>query len=353
MADSLSQDDVIAQLSKEETKIARLERCPLKPVEVGRLRTIRNFSNGIFRRSGACSDLDQLLIREFLQIGAKAILSTGAMRAGDFLNNQLRGRWAEEVVRSMQLSDFAFTTFGPSGAAMPGQEDHRKIITTYREIELIEGKRPDLVIYDRTAWTELSEPEIEKVKGWPDRLLDEPDLLLLRRSRCGVEVKNSTWHFARRREHRASLDDDDAGPLSITVKDEELKKIIDWIRSTGRPVLFFQVLFDEVYCMSFSRMVDGIRNGHVYQTGDYLKDTVTGAGRKVYHRFLLRDTRHRCAFVRFPDQSEARVEVLVNGSVIPYVHLRPAQAYDERQDVVISELIVAENALKVGLPILP
>jgi hypothetical protein len=149
-----------------------------------------------------------LLIREFLEFGPKAILSTGAMRAVEFLNNQLRGRWAEEVVLSMGLSDFHLAPFGPSGAAMPGQEDHRKIITTFREIELIEGKRPDLVIYDRAYWSQLSAPEAEAVKSWPDRLLSETDLALLRRSRCGVEVKSSTWHYAKRREHRAPLDDE-------------------------------------------------------------------------------------------------------------------------------------------------
>ena len=88
------------------------------------------------------TEIDRLLIREFLELGAKAILSTGAQRSGDFLNNQLRGRWAEDVVVSMWLPDLHLVAFGPSGAAMPGHEDHRRIITTFREIELVEGKRP-------------------------------------------------------------------------------------------------------------------------------------------------------------------------------------------------------------------
>jgi hypothetical protein len=34
------------------------------------------------------------------------------------------------------------------------------------------------------------------------------------------------------------------------------------------------------------------------------------------------------------------------------VHLLPAQAYEEQQDVVASELEVAEAALRIGLPTL-
>lgn len=353
MADKPLPELVAGKLTAQSENLARLEGVHLKGVEKRRLRFLRRFGAGRTAPPEALPGIDRLLIREFLELGAKAILSTGAQRSGDFLNNQLRGRWAEDVVASMQLPDLKFVPFGPSGAAMPGQEDHRRIITTFREIELTEGKRPDLLLYDRPTWEGFTASEKEQALTWPERLLDPSDLALVRRGRCGIEVKNSTWHFAKRREHRATLDDDEGGPLSITVKDEELKKIVGWMQSTGRPLLFFQVLFDEIYCMSFSRMVDGIRNGHVYAPGDYLRDTQTGAGGKVYHRFFLRDIRHRCAFVRFPDQSEARVEVLVSGSVIPYVQLLPAQAHGAVQDVITSEIAVADHALAIGVPVLP
>lgn len=350
----MSPTEVSAALGAFAHEIARLESHALKPVEKKRLRLLRNFAAGRIRsRSGQLADLDRLLIREFLQLGPKAILSTGAMRAGDFLNNQLRGRWAEDVVASMRLRNFRFVPFGPSGVAMPGQEDHRKIVTTFREIEMLEGKRPDLIAYGKEDWERLSSAEGNRVLTWPERLLEAEDSPILQRSRFGVEVKNSTWHYGKRREHRATLDEDDSGPLSITVKDEELKKIDAWMRGVNRPVLFFQVLFDEIYCMSFSRMVEGIRNGRVYAPGDYLRDESTGAGNKIYHRFLLRDSRHLCAFVQFPDESEARVEVLVSGSVIPYVQLRPARAHGEIERVIVSELQVAEEALRVGIPVIP
>ncbi len=350
MADQLLAEAVKAKLVSEKDNIARLEAFPLKAIEKRRVNVIKNFAVGSKQRKRAPSKDDMLLLKQFLDFGAKAILSTGSMRAGDFLNNQLRGRWAEEVVLSMRLPTLRFAPFGPSGAAMPGHEDHRKIIATFREIEIVEGKRPDLLLYERSVWEGLTREELDAAGSWPNRLLRSEDVSLLTQSRCGAEVKNSTWHYGKRREHRATLDEEDPRCLSITVKDEELTKIIDWIRLSGRPVLFFQVLFDEIYCMSFNRMADGIKNQMVYEKGDYVRDGKTGAGKKVYHRFLLKDTRHRCAMVKFPDESKARVEVLASGSVIPYVQLQPAQAFDEVEEVISSELMFSETALRSGLP---
>src|SRR4051812_40198296 len=74
---------------------------------------------------------------------------------GDFLNNQLRGQWAERVAVSLPVPGLHLVEFGPSGAAMPGEEDHRKVIMTFKEISLLEGKRPDLLAFDTEVWDGL------------------------------------------------------------------------------------------------------------------------------------------------------------------------------------------------------
>jgi hypothetical protein len=343
------------KFSSERTNLERLEATGLTGVVRARAQLIRTITQGASgrRQRRKLKSKDQIFLREFLDFGAKAILSTGAQRGGDFLNNQLRGRWAEQVVLSMALPNFKFLAFGPSGAAMPGHENHRRVVTTYAEIEKLEGKRPDLIAFDNAVWESLGAEARARAISWPDRLLEDEDREVVRQSRFGIEVKNSTWHFARRRERHVILDDDaDVGRLSITVKDEELDKIVGWMEKTGKPVLFFQVLFDEIYCMSFSRMVDAIREGRVYAERDYLRDGATGAGGKLYHRFFLSDTRHRCALVHFPGDSIAHVEVLASGSVIPYVELRPSQAHSEQPSIIEAEVAVAENALRRGLPVI-
>ncbi|HZY87428.1 MAG TPA: hypothetical protein VFE78_21505, partial [Gemmataceae bacterium] len=205
------------------------------------------------------------LVREFILYGAKAALLTGAQRGGDFLNNQLRGQWAERVALSLQVPGLHFAEFGPSGAAMPGEQDHRKVIMTFKEIHLLEGKRPDLIAFDTRAWGSLSGAERLLASSWPERRLEMVDEEIIRKARCGVEVKNSTWHYAKRREAGG-------GPLSITVKTEEVAEIQNWSRRTGLPVIFLQVLFDELYCMSFGRMEAAIKRGHLYESGDYELD---------------------------------------------------------------------------------
>ena len=344
-----------AKFPSERANLERLEAVGLTGVVRDRAALLRSIAEGTTRRRPRrkLNSKDRVFLREFLDFGAKAILSTGAQRGGDFLNNQLRGRWAERVVLSMTLPRFRFLAFGPSGAAMPGHEDHRRVVTTYGEIERLEGKRPDLIAFDSEVWNGLDGAARHRAATWPERLLNDDDRETVRRARFGIEVKSSTWHFARRRERHVVLEgDENAGRLAIAVKDEEPDKIVGWMANSGKPALFFQVLFDEIYCMSFSRMVDALRDGHVYKEGDYLRDGETGAGGKLYHRFFLSDTRHRCALVNFPDDSVAHVTVLTSGSVIPYVELRPAQAHHEQPGVVEAEVEMAENTLRRGMPMI-
>ena len=271
------------------------------------------------------------LANDFINHGAKAVLLTGSQRGGDFLNNQIRGRWAERVVESLGLVGVTIVPFGPSGAAMPGEEDHREVIMTFMQVAHLEGKRPDLIAYATGEWNALAKDARTRAETWPNRILDPQDLDVVRRGRFGIEVKNSTWHYERRRTAGG-------GPLSITVKREEIEDIKSWVRRTGLPVLFFQVLFDEIYCMSFGRMLEAIARGHVYVEGDYELDEQTGADDKHFHRFHLNGFAHLCGKVTFPDESAAVVRVLPDGKVIPYIDFQPARADAINTDVVEREL---------------
>jgi len=287
------------------------------------------------RRSAESKEQINELVNEFILFGAKAVLLTGSQRGGDFLNNQLRGQWAERVALSMTIEGLHLVAFGPSGAAMPGEEDHRQVIMTFREIHLLEGKRPDLLAFDRALWEDLPEAERTLASTWPKRRLETADEMIVKKARCGIEVKNSTWHYEKRRAAGG-------GPLSITVKKEEVAEIESWSVKTGLPVLFIQVLFDELYCMSFNRMEAAIQRGHLYEAGDYLLDSQTGE--KVYHKFQLTDFRHRCGKVIFPDESIAEVRVLEDGNVVPFINFQPAQATDIVSRIVVDEIAYVEPA---------
>ena len=108
-----------AKFPSERANLERLEAVGLTGVVRDRAALLRSIAEGTTRRRPRrkLNSKDRVFLREFLDFGAKAILSTGAQRGGDFLNNQLRGRWAERVVLSMTLPRFRFLAFGPSGAA--------------------------------------------------------------------------------------------------------------------------------------------------------------------------------------------------------------------------------------------
>jgi hypothetical protein len=277
------------------------------------------------RRSVKSQDDALALAREFVEFGAKAALLTGSQRGGDFLNNQLRGQWAERVVLGMSLRGLYLVPFGPSGAAMPGAADHRRVVMAFREILLLEGKRPDLLAFDEGVWALLSADDRRAVGEWPDRRLEAADRRIVRQARCGVEVKNSVWHYGDRR--RAGR-----GPLSVTVKEEEIADIQRWSDETGKPVVFAQVMFDEAYCMSFRRMLEAIKRGHLYAPGDCSRERQRKSD-KDCHNLLLDGFRHRFARVAFPADSVAKIERLADGSVVPFIDFRPAEAADVDSEV--------------------
>jgi hypothetical protein len=289
------------------------------------------------RRSTEGRDQINELVNEFILFGAKAVLLTGSQRGGDFLNNQLRGHWAERVALSMPVEGLRLVAFGPSGAAMPGEEDHRQVIMTFKEIHLLEGKRPDLLAFDKGVWEGLPEAERTLASTWPKRRLEVADEAVVKKARRGLEVKNSTWHYGKRRAAGG-------GPLSITVKEEEVADFKSWSVNTGLPVIFVQVLFDELYCMSFSRMEAAINRGCLYEADDYLLDRQTGGGGKVYHKFHLTDFRHRCGKVVFPDESTAELRVLEDGNVVPFINFQPAQATDIVSQIILDEIAHVEPA---------
>lgn len=320
----------------DEELVTQLLSCKLRPGELAVLKKLAKareigLTKALTRLKSAASRTElESHVETFCSFGPAGLLSVGAQRGGDFLQNQLRGQWAEQVCCSIDWPDHVILPFGPSGAAMPGEDDHGKIVRAFREITLLEGKRPDLVGFSSSGWALVESTTREAAADWPARRLIASEYATLRACRCGIEVKNSAWHYRNRRAAGG-------GPLAVTVKDEELSDLSDWSHRIGVPILFMQVLFDSVYCMSFARMQDAIRRGYLYQPGDYIAET-DRKSQKHYHRFFLEDDKHLRASTRFPDQSVAVVEQLPNGSIIPYIRFAPAEAYDAKPSVLEREV---------------
>jgi hypothetical protein len=331
------QSNFLAAFTKFEATFGRLlassSLSPGEKRDLGRLAKIREMGlKSRYSKLKIQSSQDELLslVQAFCAFGPSAVLKVGSQRGGDFLLNQLRGQWAELVCCSIEWPDHTILPFGPSGSAMPGEDDHESIVRTFREITLTEGKRPDLIVFGSEYWAQLSEPVKEAASKWPNRLLSPTEHAMVELSTCAIEVKHSTWHYSKRREAGG-------GPLAVTIKQEEIESISEWSARYGINVLFMQVLFDEVYCMSFLRMCDAIAKKQMYESGDYeaAKDRKTS---KHTHRFFLNGETHLIARTVFPDQSKAFVTVLPHGYVIPHIKFDPIGTTDSRPDVVEKEL---------------
>lgn len=333
-----SDEEIAAKWTAERFAVERLvasadaQKGEKKVADLIRTMAERGLTQLLKRRQAAGQEALVALARDFLDFGAAAILSTGSPRGGDFLATSLRGRWAEEVALSIQLDDYVILRFGPSESSMPGAEDHAATVRNYKAIQYIEGKRPDLMAIPSRIWHSLTVTQQTLAQQWPTRLLSEDEAAFIRQHGCGLEVKNSTWHYQTRRRNP------EAGPLSVTVKDEELEPLGRWLTERGHQLIFIQVLFDEIYCLNYRRMQDAIARGHLYADGDYENKAERNAGGKLVHFFYLTDQRHKCGDVEFPADSTGHVEVLSNGSVAPYIHYAPARLSKTITKPLIDEL---------------
>jgi hypothetical protein len=330
------------RLDAEAATIALLTEPPtkLKKAEEGRLRDLERVAeHGLAdlkkKRPKSAAKLDDL-VTSFLEYGVTAIFGAGAQRGGDFLLNQLRGRWAEEVVLSMEVSGIVLKPFGPTGAAMPGEEDYRHVRITFDAISRLEGKRPDIIGFRQEVYSALTSNQKALIDEWPSRPLNVSDSDVIKQACVGIEVKNSAWHYGNRRKAGGYA-------LSVTVKEEEVQILKSWSERYDTPVVFVQVLFDEAYAMSFTRMQEFIQMSKgkrkpPFLDGDYHRDTQSGE--KDYHHLYtgLRDHTYLCADVVFPDKSVAAVRALKDGSVIPYIKLAPSKAVNVRSDTMWREI---------------
>jgi hypothetical protein len=330
------------RLDAQAAMIALLTEPPskLKAAEEKRLRDLERVAeHGLTeikkKRPKSADKLDDL-VTGFLEYGVTAIFGAGAQRGGDFLLNQLRGRWAEEVVLSMAIDGLVLKPFGPTGAAMPGEEDYRHVRITFDAINRLEGKRPDLIGFRQEVYAAFTSGHKALIDEWPTRPMGDSDAAVIKQACVGIEVKNSAWHYGNRR---------DAGgyALSVTVKEEEVQILESWSKRYNTPVVFVQVLFDEAYAMSFKRMrkiIQKTKNKKKppFLDNDYHRDKQSGE--KDYHHIYtgLLDQTYRCADVVFPSESGAIVRALNDGSVIPYIKFAPSKAVNARSEAIWREI---------------
>jgi len=191
-----------------------------------------------------------------------------AVASEAFLSTIAQGMWAEEkVIEAVNSTTHLFAIrYGQSrydGELISKKDAWKKYITrVYTEMKMY-GKRPDVLIFkkgdiDNTIPSDISEKPEEDIKD------------IVFKSLAGVEVRSSSYYYEDYVKARGSGDKE----LSITVKEEDIDRILKW-RNTycgSKPIYYVQIFFDKGFYISFDKILNIIERAKNTKVEHYRKE---------------------------------------------------------------------------------
>ena len=175
----------------------------------------------------------------------------------EFLMNRALGDWAEnQVLKALEekFQEYVPTKYGNSDNIVAGDPNFKLFFQGYVN-ELIQlGKRPDILIFQKGESRGIS-PDISNEKT---NLLND----LVRKASYGIEVRSSKISVKKYNQFKKQNKGKNSSrnELSITPKVEDLPLVVKWITTFGVPHYYFQVCLDEVYGISFRRILEFVLN---------------------------------------------------------------------------------------------
>jgi AccI restriction endonuclease len=177
--------------------------------------------------------------------GIYSVMDAAGGRGSDFAQNQDQGLWAERLLRA-HGGDVRFVYFGLSDPILPGDPAYDATRRKHRYMLLVEGKRPDLLVFEERVL--LLHPEILE---WSERPLTDADRIVLQEhALCGAEIKSSLQHYGKRQQHRRKNSGSD---ISVTIKEEEFADLDRWEVENRIPITIMQVFVDAIFIVSYKR----------------------------------------------------------------------------------------------------
>lgn len=183
-------------------------------------------------------------------------------RGDDFANKYAKGEWAETVlIETVERQDglFAFQYGISRGDALDTKEELDEV----KEPDVERMKRPDVLVYAETDFTELDDNLRNLVKRYmsvsPDKraeLLPRlEDSGIISEAKMALEAESSKFNTSKRRYNSS---------LSAYVKDEDYPRLQSWRDRYGVPIFVCQLFFDKAYLIpftSYEEYAEGARNG--------------------------------------------------------------------------------------------
>ncbi|AVT14545.1 hypothetical protein C8235_03535 [Paracidovorax avenae] len=168
----------------------------------------------------------------------------------EFLANRAMGDWAEDLLASSlrnAIPEWQVVHFGETASIAAGeegfQEHYRNGIKEVRK----HGKRPDLLIFERSKGIDVS----DDISKQPFEQIDE----LPEKAIGSIEVRSSKFEALKYMKERAKDKEQKKAAArecpSFTVKVEDLVIVYRWLERKKIPQAYFQVFFDSVFAINF------------------------------------------------------------------------------------------------------
>jgi hypothetical protein len=203
------------------------------------------------------------------------LINPRRLRGSDFLMRWSQGRWSEEIViRALSQNDqFGVIPYGPSTIA---PEDPKELELFFDRMDVIEreGKRPDLLLYDRATLGQVRQ-ELERRLGGVEKMAETSssglrDLIV--KARVALEIENSLWvtekmpgfgkPFSRftRGKNKGRLKPAGIIP-TIIMKQEDVPRLQQWEADYGVPIYVVHIFYDRGYFIKFDDVLTLLESG--------------------------------------------------------------------------------------------
>jgi len=182
-----------------------------------------------------------------------------------FLSTIAQGMWAEEklIEAINSIPQFVAVRYGQSRydhELISSKSAWKNYVTKLYEQMSKYGKRPDILVFRRDDTSlslpkDISEKDEECIKD------------IVYKSIAGIECRSSSYYYDEYIRERGR----DLKELSITVKDEDIDRLIKW-RETycgSKPVYYVQLFFDKGFFISFDEVLNIIKRARIEHIEHY------------------------------------------------------------------------------------
>ena len=194
-----------------------------------------------------------------------------------FLSTIAQGRWAEEkVMEALSIDgEFIGIRYGQSRYnhdLILNRTNWKKYIKKVYDQMAKYGKRPDVLVFRRSDADVIEIPP----NGDISEELEEKIYHIVFKSIVGVECRSSAYYYDKYIKVRKK----EGKTLSITVKEEDIDRLIKWRKTyCDKPIIYLQLFFDKGFFITFDevyKLIQLIKNGKKPKGIEYRKEKRTG-----------------------------------------------------------------------------